>query len=94
MTKNEPSLQGTAVSFGLGSLGGTLPDLIEPATNPEHRKFFHSVGFSTFLSSILKEYVSENDASNENKLALSILILSYVSHILSDSTTPKGIPIL
>lgn len=94
MTKNKPSLQGAVVSLGLGSLGGTLPDLIEPATNPHRRKFFHSAGLTAFLASILKEYVSEDDTSNENVLALSILILSYLSHILSDSTTPKGIPIL
>lgn len=94
LTKNKPSLQGATVSFGLGGLGGSMPDIIEPATNPNHRKFFHSAGFSAFLASLLKEFTDGNEVSHENKLALTILILSYLSHILSDSTTPKGIPLL
>ena len=32
-----------AVNMGLGLFFASLPDLIEPATNPNHRKFFHSL---------------------------------------------------
>jgi len=37
-----PELIGAGLSGAAGSL---LPDLIEPATNPNHRSFFHSVSF-------------------------------------------------
>ena len=38
-----PELIGAGLSGAAGSL---LPDLIEPATNPNHRSFFHSVSFA------------------------------------------------
>jgi inner membrane protein len=38
-----PELIGSGLSGAAGSL---LPDLIEPATNPNHRSFFHSVSFA------------------------------------------------
>mgnify|MGYP000976895494 CR=1 FL=1 len=37
-----PELFGFAIS---GTVGAFLPDIIEPATNPHHRSFFHSISF-------------------------------------------------
>lgn len=37
-----PELIGFALS---GTVGAFLPDIVEPATNPNHRSFFHSVSF-------------------------------------------------
>lgn len=91
--KNKPSVQGLGTAFGLGGLGGSIPDIIEPASNPNHRKFFHSAGFSTFLASFLKVITDDDEIAHDKKLAFIILILSYLSHILSDSTTPRGIPL-
>lgn len=33
-----------------GVLGGTLPDLLEPATHPGHRRFAHSLATGTLLA--------------------------------------------
>lgn len=38
-----PELIGASLS---GIAGAFLPDLLEPATNPNHRSFFHSVTFA------------------------------------------------
>lgn len=37
-----PELVGFALS---GTIGAFLPDILEPATSPNHRSFFHSVSF-------------------------------------------------
>jgi membrane-bound metal-dependent hydrolase YbcI (DUF457 family) len=45
MKKEKPSwpeLLGAGLS---GVAGAFLPDIIEPATNPNHRSFFHSISF-------------------------------------------------
>lgn len=36
-----------------GFFGSSLPDIIEPANNPNHRKFFHSIVFNGALAAIL-----------------------------------------
>jgi membrane-bound metal-dependent hydrolase YbcI (DUF457 family) len=39
-----PELIGASLS---GVAGALLPDVLEPATNPNHRSFFHSVSFAS-----------------------------------------------
>lgn len=45
----------TIAVCGGGALCGTLPDLVEPAINPNHRRFFHSVAFAVILALVLRE---------------------------------------
>jgi len=93
--KNEPpSLVGTLMSLFGGAFAGLLPDLLEPATNPNHRSCFHSVALVLIL--IYGNYkVWENDnLSEDQKLAVSLLSTAYGSHLVADSTTTKGIPLL
>ena len=44
--KEADSLADLMVACGLGTFGGKLPDLLEPALHPNHRKFFHSLLFA------------------------------------------------
>lgn len=39
-----------------GSLGGQLPDRIEPATHPNHRKFAHSASLGVGIAFLLAQY--------------------------------------
>lgn len=93
--KNEPpSLVGTLMSLLGGAFAGLLPDLLEPATNPNHRSLFHSV---TLLALLLygNYKVWQNDNLNEHqKLAMSLLSTAYSSHLIADSATTKGLPLL
>jgi len=81
----------------LSLVGGSialLPDALEPATNPNHRSFFHSISFGLgliWLNSSLKE--NEN-LSAETKTLFSLMSLAYGSHLLADSTTPMELPII
>lgn len=91
LTRTTPSLPGTVASTLLGGIAGTLPDIIEPATNTNHRGLFHSVVFGTGLSYILKD-IAKSNLSGEGKLLSAILGFGYLSHLSMDSKTSRGLP--
>ena len=79
-----------------GAIAGILPDILEPATNPNHRSFFHSI---TALSIIAEGNNLVWDQTNQTltkdqKAAISILSAAYCSHLATDGLTRKGLPIL
>lgn len=41
----------------VGLLSGRLPDLLEPATSPRHRAFFHSVLFMILLGALTYRFL-------------------------------------
>jgi len=77
----------------LGFIAASLPDLIEPARNPNHRAFFHSIT-SGILSCILILQTHRSALNPETKSLLTCLGLGYTSHLLSDSSTAKSLPII
>ena len=95
LSKNEKiTLQGAATSMAAGGLIGMAPDLIEPPTNPNHRSFFHSLGFLMLLSAGNLKMWKSNSIPEEVKEALSIMYGAYGSHLISDATTKRGLPFL
>src|SRR2546425_7524563 len=85
------SIEGVLVAL-LGGIGGLLPDLLEPATNPNHRRFFHSLVTAVSLAGA-NHYVWQQPAiSLSKKAALGITSAGYLSHLLADARTPKGLP--
>lgn len=80
------------LNTGIGYLLGSLPDWIEPATNPNHRQFFHSltaavgVGYGAFGK-------HTETWSDEVKKLIQAIALAYISHLVADSSTAKGIAI-
>jgi membrane-bound metal-dependent hydrolase YbcI (DUF457 family) len=84
-----------AATWGL--LGGSvalLPDVLEPATNPNHRSSFHSIGLGLGLILFNKGFAENKNLSEEEKRFLSAMSLAYGSHLLADLTTPKELPVL
>ena len=117
-----PELIGAALS---GALTSKLPDILEPATHPNHRSTFHSKGFLAVTGTValpwaekkrqrqhqLADYArfQANAPENESDQAywlrkmvwhefvaglLAGLVVGYISHLVADSFTPKGLPIL
>lgn len=87
----------TPAAAGLALATATLPDLIEPATSPHHRQFFHSLAVAGLLAEGMRrvhEWEVENDGDLFLKDTLMVIGASYLSHLAMDSTTPKGLPIL
>lgn len=82
---------------GGGALCGTLPDLVEPATNPNHRRFFHSIAFAVTLAIALREiYIWDVKTDGEKLLKVISLVAggAYLIHLLRDSTTKKSLPLI
>lgn len=81
----------------LGAVFGKLPDIIEPAFHPNHRQFFHSgLTFSAIGFGVYKAYSWEPETNFEKVIRGIMLIAgcSYLSHLVCDSTTPKGLPLI
>lgn len=74
--------------------GGIFPDIIEGATSPTHRKFFHSkralriVVFAIIPLTIISSYL----VSQEKYLLLTAFFCGYALHLCLDSLTPAGLP--
>lgn len=108
-----------------GAIASKLPDVIEPATHPNHRSTFHSASFLVTTGIValpwaeqerqrqyqLADYArtQENVSANEIEQGYWLrkalwhefvaglfagLVVGYISHLVADSLTPKGIPIL
>lgn len=85
------------VNAALAAMATNLPDLIEPATNPHHRQFFHSMLFGSLVASAgVKLYQWQPEEEWENILRQVMLVGcgAYVIHLLADSLTPRGLPIV
>jgi membrane-bound metal-dependent hydrolase YbcI (DUF457 family) len=80
----------------VGCFGACLPDLLEPANNPQHRKALHSVavGGAGIPFSISKIYEGAWSLTQGEKDILIVLLLGYFSHLVLDGRTPRGLPIL
>ena len=93
--KQEPSsLVEALVSLLGGAFAGLLPDLLEPATNPNHRSLFHSIALSVLILCGNHRVWQNMDLSENQKVAIALLSAAYGSHLLADSTTVKGLPLI
>jgi membrane-bound metal-dependent hydrolase YbcI (DUF457 family) len=54
-------IQAVLAGCALGALSGIVTDKIEPATNPNHRGFFHSITFWFALSVATYKLLFERD---------------------------------
>ncbi len=79
-----------ALCAGVGAVAATLPDIIEPATNPNHRGFFHSVGAGAAVAWICTGGHTKN-LEPGIRVLLAAVAVGYGSHIFADSLTPRSI---
>lgn len=72
-----------------------LPDLLEPATSPNHRQFFHSIVFAGLLVAgyiKLDEWEFKDSTQELWKKLGKLAIAAYLIHLALDSTTRKSLP--
>ena len=86
-------VDGDTVFFGIlgGVAGGILADILEPTTNPNHRGFFHAIIPMAFV------YVKTDFSAVEDlrlQAFLRGLLYGYISHLVLDAHTWKGLPLL
>lgn len=96
--KNDPEQSASPLLGGLGGLvGGKLPDVFEPATSPNHRRFCHSVAFAVGVGVVTYKLYKwqPTDAWGEFLRVLGVAVgVGYLSHLLLDLTTPKSLPLV
>ena len=76
---------------------GTLPDVIEPACHPNHRRFFHSLAFAGLLGYglyRLYQWKTEDEFQEFIKLLGLIAGGAYLVHLAMDATTTKSLPVI
>jgi membrane-bound metal-dependent hydrolase YbcI (DUF457 family) len=78
------------------SLGGggaaCLPDILEPADNPNHRQLFHNFIVLCGLGLGLDHILKNDNTQNSPYLPLA-LMAGYGSHLVIDGLTPIGLPL-
>lgn len=92
---------GRSICFGdlvipaiAGLVSGLLADLIEPATSPNHRAFAHSLMLVVLVAAVIftaDHYLRDEKRQREHSF-LACIMSAYLSHLLLDSFTAKGLP--
>lgn len=91
-------VDGSAFAMGLASAAlPSLPDLLEPANNPNHRRFFHSVVFLAGLAHAMHRVYRWEAEEDWEKLARAVLLIggaAYLGHLALDAMSPKSLPLI
>lgn len=76
-----------------GLMAGLSPDMLEPATGPDHRGCFHSIAAGALVF-----YASAGEHNQaftpELRRVLYAASFGYLSHLALDSQTPAGIRLI
>lgn len=91
-TTFKPILGGAAAAFFTN-----LPDLIEPATSPNHRGFFHSIAFATLIGLTLNELRQWEPKTDSERFWKGVALLAgsaYLIHLALDFTTRQSLPLI
>jgi hypothetical protein len=76
-----------------GALAARLPDILEPATNPQHRSICHSGAMTAAVAKLA--FGAHTQAWHPMAKALArAAACGYISHNVSDFTTKMSIPLI
>lgn len=70
----------------LAAICTNLPDIVEPATNPHHRQFFHSAAFAAVIGGSINDLYQWKPQTEMEKLLKFCLLVaggSYLIHFQS-----------
>ena len=88
----------TALGLGLATAAlPTLPDVIEPALHPNHRKFFHSITFAAGVAyGVHRAYRWKTESELEELLRIAAMIAgaAYLGHLALDALSAKSLPLI
>lgn len=75
----------------------SLPDWIEPALHPNHRKFFHSVTCVVGIVYAIRRAYAWQPTTQADRVIRFTLIAAgaaYLGHLALDATTAKSLPLI
>lgn len=76
---------------GISAAFCMVPDQLEPATNPRHRKTFHSVTAGSAMTfGMIK--ANNSDLDDDWKQVINSIGVGIGSHLILDSETDAGLP--
>jgi membrane-bound metal-dependent hydrolase YbcI (DUF457 family) len=81
----------------LAAICTNLPDILEPATNPHHRQFFHSFAFAALVGGgMCKLYQWEPKTDMDERIKSCLLIAggAYLIHLAMDACTKRSLPLV
>lgn len=81
-----------AVWSAAGAAAASLPDILEPALTPLHRRFFHSMA----VGGLIVFFIFGKPARflrKETHEFFSVAGFGYLSHLALDILTPMGLPL-
>ena len=89
---------GRPIMAGLATaLTTCLPDILEPATSPNHRQFFHSVVWASLIVAGMSK-LREWQPTEPGEILLKELVMcaaaGYLIHLALDALTKKSLPLL
>lgn len=91
-------VDGTSLAMGLAAAAlPSLPDYIEPALHPNHRKFFHSLAFVAGLAYAMREVYGWQAEGERERLARALLLAAgaaYLGHLALDALSAKSLPLI
>jgi len=76
---------------------GTLPDVLEPAVNPHHRRFFHSVALLAVIGAGVYQAYKWEPRSNRDQWVRTALLAvggAYLVHLVMAGCTPRSLPLV
>lgn len=91
------SVASVGASYFIGKDAGRIPDLLEPATSPNHRKFFHSWVALAAMSYGWKKAYDWQPESDLDKFIRYVALVggaAVISHLVLDSLTPRSLPLV
>lgn len=91
------NLERPLMATALAAMTATLPDVIEPATNPCHRQFFYSVIFAMLVGyGLFRLYKWEPREDWQKALRFGGLVMggAYLIHLIMDAFTPSSLPLV
>ena len=73
-----------------------VPDILEPALSPNHRNVAHSLVAGSALLSFAKHRCGADNRDWEElqKILWAAATSGYLSHLVADASTPRGLPLL
>lgn len=89
---------GTPLAMGVAAaLMPSLPDLLEPALHPNHRKFFHSVTFVLLIAQGMRHAYKWETQNEWERIARALMLAggaAYLAHLARDAFTSKSLPLI
>jgi len=83
----------SAIGYAIGSVGGILPDVLEPAYHPGHRSTCHSLAAGVAIAIGLSKLNKSSKLSGNVKSVATVAGAGYLSHLLLDSQTAARLPV-